>query len=54
LPGPEPILNLASPPGIDRERQATFFNIVQKLNSERLAAVGDPEIATRIGAYEMA
>jgi hypothetical protein len=54
LPGPEPILNLANPPGIDRERQTSFFDTVQKLNSERLAAVGDPEIATRISAYEMA
>jgi hypothetical protein len=54
LPGPEPILNLASPAGIDRQRQAAFFNTVQKLNGDRLAAVGDPEIATRIGAYEMA
>ncbi|MEX0677859.1 MAG: DUF1501 domain-containing protein [Pirellulales bacterium] len=54
LPGPEPILNLANPPGIDRDRQTEFFNTVQKLNAERLAAVGDPEIATRISAYEMA
>jgi hypothetical protein len=54
LPGAEPILNLANPPGIDRTRQAEFFSAVQKLNSQRLAAVGDPEIATRISAYEMA
>jgi hypothetical protein len=54
LPGPEPILNLSSPAGIDRQRQTEFFNTVQKLNAERLAAVGDPEIATRISAYEMA
>jgi len=54
LSGPEPILNLANPPGIDRTRQSEFFSAVQKLNSERLATVGDPEIATRISAYEMA
>jgi hypothetical protein len=54
LPGPEPILNLANPPGIDRGRQTSFFDTVQRLNAERLAAVGDPEIATRISAYEMA
>jgi hypothetical protein len=54
LSGPEPILNLANPPGVDRAQQAEFFSTVQKLNSERLAAVGDPEIATRIAAYEMA
>jgi Protein of unknown function (DUF1501) len=54
LPGPEPILNLANPPGIDRDRQTAFFNTVQKLNAEHLSTVGDPEIATRISAYEMA
>ncbi len=54
LSGPEPILNLSNPPGIDRARQAEFLSTVQQLNSERLAAVGDPEISTRISAYEMA
>ena len=54
LNGPEPILNLANPPGIDRARQSEFFATVSRLNAEHLAAVGDPEIATRISAYEMA
>jgi len=54
LPGAEPILNLANPPGVDRPRQSAFFDTVQKLNADRLATVGDPEIATRISAYEMA
>ncbi len=54
LPGPEPILNLSNPAGVNQRRQAEFFNTVQTLNAERLAAVGDPEIATRISAYEMA
>jgi hypothetical protein len=54
LPGPEPILNLANPVGVNRDRQAAFFSTVQKLNAERLSTVGDPEIATRISAYEMA
>src|SRR5262249_3475123 len=52
--GPEPILNLGNPPGVDRARQRDFFAAVHKLNNERLAAVGDPEILTRIAAYEMA
>ncbi len=47
-------MNLANPPGVDRSRQAEFFATVGRLNAERLAAVGDPEIATRISAYEMA
>jgi hypothetical protein len=54
LPGPEPILNLANPRGIDRRRQGEFFDAVRDLNAARLKAVGDPEIATRISAYETA
>lgn len=54
LPGPEPILNLSNPNGVDRAGQRAFFETVGRLNSERLQSVGDPEIATRIAAYEMA
>ncbi len=54
LSGPEPILNLSNPRGFDRARQADFTGAVRDLNSERLGAVGDPEIAARIAAYEMA
>ncbi len=54
LPGPQPIVDLASPPGFEGDRQAEFFSAVRDLNRKRLAVVGDPEIATRIGAYEMA
>ena len=54
LPGPTPVVNLANPPGITRERQGDFFDAVRDLNRERLKAVGDPEIATRIAAYETA
>ncbi|HVX61919.1 MAG TPA: DUF1501 domain-containing protein [Pirellulales bacterium] len=54
LLGPEPILNLATPQGFGDERQLEFFSAVKDLNSARLDAVGDPEIATRISAYEMA
>jgi len=52
--GAEPILNLASPEGFDDARQGDFFQTVTGLNSLRLGAVGDPEIETRIAAYEMA
>ena len=54
LSGPEPILDLASPPGVDRDGQESFFRAVGELDAERLGAVGDPEIATRIAQYEMA
>jgi hypothetical protein len=54
LSGPEPILNLTSPKGFSRDRQSEFFAAVRDLNSQRLDAVGDPEIATRVAQYEMA
>jgi hypothetical protein len=49
-----PILNLSNPPGISREAQKDFTETVGQLNEIRLGAVGDPEIATRINAYETA
>jgi hypothetical protein len=54
LAGPEPILNLASPPGFSPARQRRFFDAVGELNRQRLDTVGDPEIATRVSQYEMA
>jgi hypothetical protein len=54
LAGPEPILNLASPKGYDGSRQGEFFDAVGDLNRAHRDAVGDPEISTRIAAYEMA
>ena len=50
----EPILNLSSPPGFNDQRQRDFFEAVGDLNRQRLGITGDPEIATRIAAYEMA
>ncbi len=50
----DPILNLQSPPGIDRESQRAFTDAVNGLNALRHEAVGDAEIETRIAAYEMA
>ncbi len=54
LNGAEPILNLSNPPGVSEERQGDFVSTVKDLNAERLKLVGDPEISTRIAAYEMA
>lgn len=50
----DPILNLNNPKGIDDARQRDFVDVVGRLNRERLGVTGDPEIATRINAYEMA
>ncbi|MDA0658643.1 MAG: DUF1501 domain-containing protein [Planctomycetota bacterium] len=49
-----PVLNLETPPGIDPQQQAEFFSTVSQLNTLRQEAVGDPEISTRIAAYETA
>jgi hypothetical protein len=54
LNGSDPILNLSNPAGVDRQRQGEFVSAVRDLNSLRLNQVRDPEIATRIAAYEMA
>ncbi len=50
----DPILNLQSPKGMTKDRQQDFFKAVGDLNRHRLGVVGDPEISTRIAAYEMA
>jgi Protein of unknown function (DUF1501) len=54
LSGANPILNLSSPKGFAGRGQGEFIDTVKQLNAERLKQVGDPEIATRIAAYEMA
>jgi arylsulfatase A-like enzyme len=50
----DPILNLSRPPGTAEDRQRQVIDAVRDLNEARLADTGDPEIATRIAAYEMA
>ncbi len=54
LKGENPILDLASPKGVDRKQQGDFIDAVGDLNKLRQSAVGDPEIESRIAAYEMA
>src|SRR5262245_26303069 len=54
LKGSNPILDLAPPPGVDIGKQGEFVDAVKDLNKLRLDATGDPEIETRIAAYEMA
>jgi len=50
----DPILNLASPPSIDRTRQRQTLEAIADLNRANLDVTDDPEIATRIASYEMA
>lgn len=52
--GAEPVLFLGNPKGIDPALQRDSLDVIQRLNARRLGAMGDPEIAARISAYEMA
>ncbi len=52
--GSEPVLFLDNPRGIDRQLQADSVDAIRTLNQHRMAQMGDPEIATRTAAYEMA
>src|SRR4029077_17869735 len=52
--GGEPILNLATPAGISRHRQRRTIEAITALNRSHLDVTADPEIATRITAYEVA
>lgn len=50
----EPVLNLNNPPGLSAEMQARTIEAVRDLNGVRHAALGDPEINSRVAAYELA
>ena len=52
--GGDPVLYLSNPRGVDRRAQRDSLDAINRLNQMRLDAVGDPEIATRINAFEMA
>jgi uncharacterized protein (DUF1501 family) len=54
LKGPSPILDLSPPKGVNVKKQGEFVDAVNDLNKLRLGETGDPEIQTRIAAYEMA
>ena len=50
----DPILHVSNPPGLDMKAQREALDLIGALNRHRLEAVGDPEIASKIEAYEMA
>jgi hypothetical protein len=52
--GGDPILDLASPKGVSAAKQRQTIDAIRDLNLARLVETGDPEITTRISAYEMA
>lgn len=50
----DPVLYLRNPPGVTREQQGEIVKTINRLNAKHDSLVDDPEIATRIGQYEMA
>jgi hypothetical protein len=50
----DPVLYLSNPSGVDATTQRQSLDAINRLNQMQLASVGDPEIATRINAFEMA
>jgi uncharacterized protein (DUF1501 family) len=50
----DPVLSVSNPKGIDPTIQRESLDLIRELNQQRLGVVGDPEIQTRISAYEMA
>jgi uncharacterized protein (DUF1501 family) len=50
----DPVLYLSNPVGVDRATRRDELDVIAALNKKQLALHRDPEIATRIGQYEMA
>ncbi len=50
----DPVLALADPAGMAAGDRRAALDAIRALNQQRLDAIGDPEIATRIAAYELA
>jgi hypothetical protein len=50
----DPVLYLADPPGIARDRRRATLDRIAALNAGRSGLMGDPEIAARTAQYEMA
>ena len=50
----DPILYLSNPKGVDAQLQRDSLDSIRRLNQMRYQIVGDPEINTRINAFEMA
>ena len=50
----DPVLYLASPPGVSPSQQAADVRAISELNRQHQRCTNDPEIETRIAQYEMA
>jgi hypothetical protein len=52
--GPDPVLYLSNPPGINKEVRRKFLDDLAELNQINAKEYGDPEILSRVAQYEMA
>ncbi|MDA0207489.1 MAG: DUF1501 domain-containing protein [Acidobacteria bacterium] len=52
--GGDPILNLSTAPGVTKASQAETLDAIREMNLLQYENDGDPEIMTRVAAYEMA
>lgn len=50
----DPVLYLSNPKGVTREALRRTIDAVNFLNHKRFESIGDPEINTRVAAFEMA
>jgi hypothetical protein len=50
----DPVLFLSNPAGVTDKMQRRTLDLIKELNEKHLGMMGDPEIATRINAFEMA
>ncbi|HEY0075813.1 MAG TPA: DUF1501 domain-containing protein [Abditibacteriaceae bacterium] len=50
----DPVLYLSNPPGVDAGMRRDTLDELNTLNRQHHAAIGDPEIQTRIAQYELA
>jgi uncharacterized protein (DUF1501 family) len=50
----DPVLFLSNPAGVTDQMQRRTLDLIKDLNEQHLSVMGDPEIATRINAFEMA
>jgi hypothetical protein len=50
----DPVLYVQNPPGVDARDRRVMLDALARLNERQFAALGDPDIQTRIAQYEMA
>jgi hypothetical protein len=52
--GPDPVLYLSNPAGVNDQVRRRFLDDLAKLNQKNAQEFGDPEILSRVAQYEMA